>query len=283
MKYKFENYRDRTFPIYCSTQRGGGQTVVPHYHTALELLWIREGAGELQINTEHIEVVGGEIYFIPSGCVHSFCAHSESTVISGVVFELGILDRSALPSCTESALSSLNIKDYRVEGNGLEDTLHGIAESYGETRATSRLELLSSLYRVMAILLEKYGGEEEATEYDRIAPVVEYMQKNYQRRITLNQLGKLVHVCEDHLIRLFKARWHRTPARYLLELRIECAMKLLSEGELSVSEVAARSGFSSVNYMSRVFREAVNMTPSEYKRTAGRRHSPDSARDVSER
>lgn len=48
-------------------------------------------------------------------------------------------------------------------------------------------------------------------------------------------------------------------------MRVKKAVQLLDSGEYSISEIAYMSGFSSPQYFSRVFKEVMNCTPSEYK------------------
>ena len=56
-----------------------------------------------------------------------------------------------------------------------------------------------------------------------------------------------------------------TPGRYLLNLRIQKARRLLAETALPVGEVAVRTGFQDVLYFSRRFKLETRLTPSHYR------------------
>ena len=56
-----------------------------------------------------------------------------------------------------------------------------------------------------------------------------------------------------------------SPKDFVRDMRVKRAVQLLNTGAYSISEIAYMSGFSSPQYFSRVFREVMNCTPSEYK------------------
>jgi AraC family transcriptional regulator len=69
-----------------------------------------------------------------------------------------------------------------------------------------------------------------------------------------------------HFVRMFQAATGRSPHNYLLNMRVERARELLSNRELSLIEIAFDCGFSSHSHMTRVFKQFLGVTPSEYRR-----------------
>jgi AraC family L-rhamnose operon transcriptional activator RhaR/AraC family L-rhamnose operon regulatory protein RhaS len=117
----------------------------------------------------------------------------------------------------------------------------------------------------------KYGiirnSGASATNYLRIRPAVEYIEKNFNQKITVSQLSALLSVCDDHCIRLFKAAVSKTPTEYITDVRLRQGLKLLTDQKYSVQMISELCGFSNVSYFSRVFREKLGMTPSEFRRS----------------
>ena len=73
--------------------------------------------------------------------------------------------------------------------------------------------------------------------------------------------------CADYLRRLFHKEFGSTPQKYLLQLRMDNACRLLErQNAPSVTETALLSGFYDVRYFSRIFRQMVGCSPSEYAR-----------------
>jgi AraC family transcriptional regulator len=70
----------------------------------------------------------------------------------------------------------------------------------------------------------------------------------------------------SHFLRMFEAATGLTPHRYLLQLRLERVQELMRKGSTSLIDTAALCGFSSHAHMSRVFRQLLGVTPSQYRR-----------------
>lgn len=72
------------------------------------------------------------------------------------------------------------------------------------------------------------------------------------------------------LSRIFSDTEGRTIENYLIMQKIERVKELLLDGELNVSEIAYRTGYSSVAHLSRQFKEITGMTPSDFRRDGHR-------------
>jgi AraC-like DNA-binding protein len=91
------------------------------------------------------------------------------------------------------------------------------------------------------------------------------MDRDYAKALDIPTLARIAHVSEAHFIRTFRATFGETPHRYLQRRRVERAMFLLRESDLSVSEICLEVGFASLGSFGRTFREIVGKSPSEYR------------------
>jgi AraC family L-rhamnose operon transcriptional activator RhaR/AraC family L-rhamnose operon regulatory protein RhaS len=66
--------------------------------------------------------------------------------------------------------------------------------------------------------------------------------------------------------RLFNKLLHETPIKYLIRLRINHAVILLKQGDLSISDVAYRSGFQDSNYFSLQFKKITGVAPARFRK-----------------
>lgn len=87
-------------------------------------------------------------------------------------------------------------------------------------------------------------------------------------------LARAEHISAVHLFRQFTAAYGESVYSYLMTRRIERAMALLRQSELSVTDVCMTVGFSSLGTFSTRFAELVGMSPSGY-RTWARTHEVD--------
>ena len=103
------------------------------------------------------------------------------------------------------------------------------------------------------------------------APAVRYMEEHYGEALNTGILASCCHLSETHFHRLFLKERHRTPGRYLSEVRLLAAKRLLAENVKPLSEVALLCGFSSQAYFTYCFRRQYGTTPAHYREEAAYR------------
>ena len=91
-----------------------------------------------------------------------------------------------------------------------------------------------------------------------------YIQQNYMRRITLEEISAAGTVCRSRCCMLFRRLMNVTPNEYLTRYRLEKACLLLG-ARVSVTEAAFASGFRGTSYFSETFKRIYGLTPSEYR------------------
>ena len=94
-----------------------------------------------------------------------------------------------------------------------------------------------------------------------------YMDKNFQRQITLAEIADCADISSSYFCRKFKSKYNITPITYLRNLRIAHSSYLLEHTDLPLSEITDQSGFFSIPYFCREFRKAKNISPIKYRRT----------------
>jgi AraC-like DNA-binding protein len=86
------------------------------------------------------------------------------------------------------------------------------------------------------------------------------------RELDMKTLAQELGVSYSWFRHMFVAHTGLSPHQYLMELRIVCARNLLTGTELSVKEIALQTGFADEHYFSRLFRQKLNVTPSQWRR-----------------
>jgi len=100
------------------------------------------------------------------------------------------------------------------------------------------------------------------------------MREHRAEPLTRAQIARVAGFAETYFSELFHQKQGKTFGRYLRDLRIEQAKRLLMDTSLPVQRVAELSGFCTRQYLSRVFKSDAGETPMEYRRRALRGHAP---------
>jgi len=98
--------------------------------------------------------------------------------------------------------------------------------------------------------------------------VIERMRAS-DAELSLQALAEESGYSQGHFARMFRVATGRSPHNYVLNMRIERARELLANPALSLADIAVVCGFSSHSHMTRVFRQLLGTTPSDYRRNRG--------------
>ncbi|TYA84347.1 AraC family transcriptional regulator [Seonamhaeicola marinus] len=113
----------------------------------------------------------------------------------------------------------------------------------------------------------------KATRSDTQDRVHAYIFNNFTENITLEKAAKIANMNTSAFSRYFKRVNKKTFSRYVTEIRIGYACKLLIENNLNISGVCYESGFKNISNFNRQFRLVMNATPTEYLRNYKNRTS----------
>ena len=111
-----------------------------------------------------------------------------------------------------------------------------------------------------------YDKKYSDNEGNRMRNVFEYTMNNFEKDITLDTIAEVANMTKNAFCKYFKKRTNKTYVQFLNELRLEHASKLLlSNEDLSISEVAEKSGFNNMSNFNRQFKVVKNTSPSLFK------------------
>lgn len=111
-------------------------------------------------------------------------------------------------------------------------------------------------------------GSVDHTHY-LIKQAMEYIEDNYGKDISLNEISERLNISSYYFSKLFKEETNEGFVEYLTKRRVEKAKEMLKDPARSIKEVGSDCGYSDPNYFSRIFKKSTGMTPTEYKERAG--------------
>jgi AraC-like DNA-binding protein len=170
---------------------------------------------------------------------------------------------------TELELASERVTDVFLRFGLLEpraaDALRANVGRLGAA-AHSVKDLLASYQRSVLELSDLAKHPVVARQDQSLERVLAYIHDHHAERLSLERVARLSGFSRTYFSELFKRRRGVTFEKYVAGLRLERAKQLLAGTNLSALRVAEASGFRTPQYLSRVFRQELRMTPLEYRR-----------------
>ena len=117
-------------------------------------------------------------------------------------------------------------------------------------------------------LIYTLNAEISRKNYDILIPeknistiVIEYIQENMERHISLDDLSKLVSLEKSYFLRLFRKETGKTPIETLIEMRLNKASDLIISTGLTIAEIADRCGYNTVSFFISEYKKRYGITP----------------------
>ncbi|WHX47829.1 AraC family transcriptional regulator [Paenibacillus woosongensis] len=265
-------------------QFGPGEHVVDcHWHEEAEFFYCLEGETLFQVDTDYFVVRAGEAVFIDGGDIHAAHAHGEqgcsfftlvfgTNMLSSAYYD-AVQENLILPLQERKATFPRHISEKHDYGQPLLQHLAAIMDSC-EARAPGyegsvkgHLYLMLSELAVRGQLCNRAATTgNDSFKIERLKKVIHYIQQNYGQQIRLSELAALIPMSEGQLCRFFKSMTRQTPMDYINSYRIRQAVELLREPDRKISDIALEVGYDNISYFIRVFRKAMNCSPSEFRK-----------------
>ncbi len=245
-----------------------------HWHSEIEMLYVKNGAISVTVEERKYVLNQGDIIFIEPEKIHTV-----SPFILPLEYDAAVFSPSALSLNSEHFFGRdiiMPIINGDSEFSGIIDGSfndYDKLKAYAETvfnKDSSKAAVFASLVGIISNLydngyIKKSSGQISKYSHD-IKKCLEYISENYSRKIKLSELSDLIHVSENYFCGYFKKFTGITPFEQINETRVKKAAALLSDSDLTVSEVAVKCGFENLSYFTRKFKSIVGCTPIDYRK-----------------
>lgn len=126
--------------------------------------------------------------------------------------------------------------------------------------------IAGTLLRQLLILISQ-NNKKQSKNYAvslKVEQIIEYMHRNINRKITLEELAGTAQLSSFYLSRIFKDVTGYPVITYFNKMKIDKAKELLIEGDKKVKEVAYELGYTNEFYFSRIFKRIEGLSPTEF-------------------
>ena len=135
------------------------------------------------------------------------------------------------------------------------------------------LSLISEIYDECRIISRLHGDTARQNSL-AVTKAKVYIEENYPSECSLAEIAAHVSFSPVYFHKLFKSATKKTPYQYLNEVRIKHAKEFILTGEVPLSEVGEKCGFSSQQYFNYAFKKEVGITPTQYKISMQEKYIP---------
>lgn len=158
--------------------------------------------------------------------------------------------------------SPVSVLSDNSSANEIFENILTVSENYAKNSDSEIIadNLLNSL--ITECITKNESEKVSAPDY--IKEIAGYLRHNYHEEINLDMLANEFNVSKYHLQRMFKKNMGVSPAKYLLNIRINRAKSLLRGTNYTISEIAEKIGIET-NYFIQTFKALENTTPKQYR------------------
>lgn len=250
-----------------SAKYGGDWHSVPHTHNHVELFYIIGGKGQFLINDDLYPVNTNHLVIINPNVIHtevSLNAQPLEYIVLGIDgIELSINDTANGQFCILDHFESVDIssclrnilREMEMKQPGYEDVCQAFMEI-----------LIIRLMRSTGLSVP--NGIPSVSSHRQCAAIRRYIDLHFKESLTLDLLAEEAHMNKHYLSHAFKREYGISPINYMISRRIEESKYLLTETDLSLSQISQLLGFSSLSYFSQVFRKSQSIPPIEYRQNS---------------
>lgn len=251
-----------------------------HWHDEIEFSLITEGESKFFIENEEFDLQKYDVAFINGKQIHMrqnspLCKCSYFSIAIDSKF-LGATDfddiflRFIAPILNRSITVNTFFSGKDESNHFLIETLEKISRVLDRKDYAYELLIRAYIYEIIFWIYQNHKYtisdiHKESPAIKEIRKITEYINDNFMKDITIGDLAKLSNLSNDYLIRVFTKYAHQTPINYVNSIRLHKAAQLLTNRDLSISEIALTVGFNNISYFSKIFKREYHSSPSDYR------------------
>ena len=247
-----------------------------HWHTPIEIVMPTKNNYTALLGKETIELNAGDILLICPGVIHALRSPETG---ERIIFqaEIGILREIPEVESTLSLIAPailLSKETAPMIYEQIYNIILAINKEYHSNNSLSSAAIYSKVLEMFVLTGRNYTenvkrfdtGNQKQKEYtEKFIQICNYINEHCTEDLTLDEIAAIAGFSKYHFSRLFKQFSNVTFYKYLNQKRISYAEILLADSSNSITEVAFRSGFSSLSAFIRMFKLIKQCTPTEFR------------------
>ncbi len=228
-----------------------------------QIVYCIRGGGVLKLDGQEYPVAAGDAFYLPPHIPHEYYPSEDIWETHWITFE-GREVKPVLDYIKLDRAKVFHIHDINAVDAIFKKILYLMKTNYyysGHQCSAHLYQFFIELNRVVNL----QNGTKDGAKLNQLQPVIDYIDKNYRRDLTLVELSDLIDLSPQYLCRLFKECLNMRPFEYLARKRIQQAKLLLLEDQKNINEIAAMVGYNDCSYFCAAFKRHEMLSPAEFR------------------
>ena len=265
--------KEMTYTVYRKPEKG------EFLDSKLIILYLLEGQMTIDQQDEHFKMNTGDIILVNPGVTYSI-SDVHNALYGAAAYSLqlttSLLDsRQAFFYINSVAETSRTYEDLRT-------IFRELTALYAENSHQTTCLTDSLLLKLFDCIVENYQIKKNSVSDisdnsdGRMQEIMQYIMAHLDQDMSLNELADSMYVSPSTLSRIFKKNTGMYFADYVLQLRVQSSLGLLSYSDKTITQIALTCGFSNSATFNRAFKKIMDITPSDYRTEYKKKAAEDS-------
>lgn len=255
--------------VFMSTQRTNqSENLFPHAHEYYELNYMTRGRTKIRLNGMQLSYEEHDFILIPPRMQHNLYAVRDEMYSNYTIRFTGGADLMA------SLIRENQVIKFRDYDSSVYFLVSEIYRLYN-TNGMQRAEVYNAY--LYTVLMHLRGGTVldvaavSEREEDPVEQAVRFINDHVlQQPVTVSTVADAVGLSPAHFTRMFQSKIGIAPVKYIIEIKMNYAKKMLTEQDLSIQEIARLLHYEDPLYFSRQFTKSTGLSPRKYRNEARR-------------
>ena len=239
---------------------------VPHLHDEVELIFIKKGPFTAYIDDCQYTLNDGCLLVIFPNQLHSYVDIKDKYDLVNYM----MIFKSDVLKIFSAEFDKIVPESPIITDKNVLKEIESLLEKSLEIRKKEPEYMYQALNAHATLILQlalPYFKHKKAKKLqkDIVADIFAYCNRNFCEDITLDDISKEINISKEHIMRIFRERFHTNFRAYINHLRIDEAKKLLRETDISITDISINVGYNTIRTFNRVFIENTGITPTQYR------------------
>ena len=232
-----------------------------HWHDFFEIEYMVSGSGEYIINGEQHSIKNNIMFLSTPSDFHEIYFTSETEIIN-VQFSAELINRNLYTKLTVPIITEDESLIYHQ--------LLQLLCSYGPLSNHYNQQFIENMLNSLLFLICSNKNSVSVKNHNDVSnyfhKMLIYINEHFQEQISLSDLSQKFHLHPEYISKLFKKNSNQTFSEYLTETRLSHACQLLKLDDISISDIAIQSGYTSSTHFIRMFKKKYGYPPNQFRK-----------------